>query len=123
MPEAWGQIGPLLIDSRGRFWVNAAEPLRFSEDGQRLLPPERPVADVPWVIYEDRQGTIWHGTPSGLYRLLPEAAEATLHRLVEGVNESPHNFVAPVIVSQRWREDPRRFGPCAFEPAGPSGIG
>jgi len=96
VPDAWGQMGPLRIDRRGRFWVNAAEPLRFSEDGRSLLPPQRRPADVPWTIYEDRRGTIWHGTPSGLYRLEPHAQEATFHRLVEDVNESPANFVSHV---------------------------
>ncbi len=91
---SWKQIGPLLIDSKNRMWVNASEPLHIPENPNELLKPTKnQIAATPWYMFEDREGEIWYGTQKGVYQVKTDG-RTLIHQLTNLTSQS--NFVTVI---------------------------
>ncbi len=92
---AWGQVGPMLIDGDDRLWIKAPLPVSLPTTIAERIAPVAPPVDVPhWGLWEDREGTVWIGTQSGLYRAPAGEREARRHLVVsERDARSPANAV------------------------------
>ena len=122
-------VHDLLETRAGEYWVATAAGLcRFNPKGT----PERRVANIAevngtrpsaanamfevyfpganarsrtvTVLFEDRSGTIWCGTTSGLYRTERQNGEVIFHLVVGGTPSDPDNYIwVSSIIEDRGR--------------------
>ena len=85
----------MLIDGDDRLWIKAPLPVSLPTTIAERIAPVAPPVDVPhWGLWEDREGTVWIGTQSGLYRAPAGEREARRHLVVsERDARSPANAV------------------------------
>ncbi|MEX0747875.1 MAG: two-component regulator propeller domain-containing protein, partial [Rhodothermales bacterium] len=67
VPRTWGQVGPLLIDSRNKLWMKAPTPVSLPLTAE-VRPAVLPLQEPHWALLEARDGTVWAGTAAGLFR-------------------------------------------------------
>ncbi len=81
----WGQVGPLLVDSRDRFWLKAPAPADFDPARDTTVRPSTtPAYVLHWAAAEDPGGTVWIATHAGVFRQRSSDAIATLLRVGGG---------------------------------------
>lgn len=103
LAENWGQVGPMLIDSRDRLWIKAPRAVPLPESAGVVEAPEDRVDLSHWTMIEDDFGTVWIGTEGGLFRAAPDDPEATLHRLADwAAPRRPWDFVRSLLPLGDW---------------------
>ncbi|HAD96573.1 MAG TPA: hypothetical protein DCG19_04150 [Cryomorphaceae bacterium] len=89
----------LLEDHTGKLWVGSAKGLSYKTGSafHDLKLPEKNLSVDH--IHEDQQGTIWLGTPNGVYRLRDTAVKAFYP---ERIQEHTINFIQTAVDNSVW---------------------
>lgn len=82
LSSEWGQVGPMLVDSRDRIWIKAPAPVpRPTEPGRPVRPRRSPVEASHWAFHEASDGSVWIGTETGIFRRAPAGDRTRFHRI------------------------------------------
>ena len=77
-------IESLFIDSKNRIWIGLSEELllgKITDNGQLTVLSRKQVNELSKIMNEDKNGQLWVGTVSGLYRLTTENEHVKMEKV------------------------------------------